>query len=227
MFDDQSDDHKNNNIIEDEAEDSSIIDRVETALEMTDGIEIVRRYVVMNAFDGALTMLGLILVGGLSVLNIQSSDAVFDAIILAGVGSSIAMAVSGFSGSYLTESAERQRGVHDLHRTEHDDVPPTAMYRRASRITALVVALADGLSPAVAAFIIMIPLLMVPLGIMNHLVAIVLSVIVCMTELFVLGVFLGTVSKGSKLSYGLKTLIAGILTAIIMFIIALMTDIGP
>ncbi|MHA2385906.1 MAG: hypothetical protein ACXAEE_06820 [Candidatus Thorarchaeota archaeon] len=35
-----------------------LIDRTMRALELTQGVEIARRYLAMNAFDGALTMLG-------------------------------------------------------------------------------------------------------------------------------------------------------------------------
>ncbi|MFX1264783.1 MAG: hypothetical protein ACFFH0_05355, partial [Promethearchaeota archaeon] len=45
-------------------DDRGFIERTMRALELTQGVEIARRYLAMNAFDGALTMLGLIL-GGL------------------------------------------------------------------------------------------------------------------------------------------------------------------
>ncbi len=92
------------------------IDRIMRALELTKGVEIARRYLAMNAFDGALTMLGLIL-GGLFTINPTmpaEASLQFNAILLAAAGTSIAMAISGFSGSYLTESAERKREVEEM-----------------------------------------------------------------------------------------------------------------
>ncbi len=207
-------------------EDTDIVDRVKTALEMTDGIEIARRYLVMNAFDGALTMLGLIF-GGLTVMNTIGSELIFNAVILAGVGSSVAMAISGFSGCYLTESAERQRDVYEFRQSKIPRRVSPLEYHNASRMTTIVVALIDGLAPAVAAFIIMLPLFIATLGILDYWSATMLAVMICMTELFILGTFLGKVSRGSKLIYGAKTLATGIGTATIMLIIALLTGARP
>jgi len=50
---------------------------------------ITRRYFVMNAFDGALTMLGVV--------------------IGAYIAGSIAMGASGMSGAYMAEKAEREK----------------------------------------------------------------------------------------------------------------------
>jgi VIT1/CCC1 family predicted Fe2+/Mn2+ transporter len=50
-----------------------------------------------------------------------------------------------------------------------------------------------------------------------------IAIIICMALLFVLGLFLGAVSKQNKWAYGAKTLFAGILTAILMFLIAFIT----
>lgn len=200
------------------------IQRVMRALELTKGVEIARRYLAMNAFDGALTMLGLIL-GGLITINPAIPDEAslqFNAILLAAAGTSIAMAISGFSGSYLTESAERDREVDELGKAMLTDMSDT-MYAKATRTTSVVVALVDGASPAIAAFIIIIPLFFVPYGYLGYRMAFYIAIAICMALLFCLGLFLGAVSKKNMWAYGVRTLFAGILTAILMFIISLFT----
>lgn len=197
------------------------VHRVMRALELTHGVEIARRYLAMNAFDGALTMLGLVL-GGLLTINPSNPQPGFAAILLAALGTSIAMAVSGFSGSYLAESAERDREVEDLGRAMLTDMSDS-MYARAGRTTSVVVAIVDGASPAVAAFLIIIPLLFVPAGYLNFRVAFYLSLGICMLILFLLGLFLGAVSKKNMWAYGAKTLFAGIMTAVLMFIVSWLT----
>jgi predicted membrane protein (TIGR00267 family) len=194
------------------------------ALELTKGVEIARRYLAMNAFDGALTMLGLIL-GGLITINPalpEEAKLQFNAILLAAAGTSIAMAISGFSGSYLTETAERDREVDEMGKAMLSDMSES-MYAKATKTTSLVVALVDGASPAIAAFIIIIPLFFVPTGVLEYRMAFYIAIIICMALLFVLGLFLGAVSKQNKWAYGAKTLFAGILTAILMFLIAFIT----
>lgn len=200
------------------------IQRVMRALELTKGVEIARRYLAMNAFDGALTMLGLILGGLITINPANLPDAMlqFNAILLAAAGTSIAMAISGFSGSYLTESAERDREVDELGKAMLTDMSET-MYAKATRTTSVVVALVDGSSPAIAAFIIIIPLFFVPGGYLGMDMAFYIAIAICMVLLFALGLFLGAVSKKNMWAYGAKTLFAGILTAILMLMISYFT----
>ena len=194
------------------------------ALELTQGVEIARRYLAMNAFDGALTMLGLILGGLITINPALPSEAhlQFDAILLAAAGTSIAMAISGFSGSYLTESAERDREVEEIGKAMLSDMSDS-MYAKATKTTSIVVALIDGSSPAIAAFIIIIPLFFVPSGILGYRMAFYFAIGICLALLFALGLFLGSVSKKNIWSYGAKTLFAGIMTAILMVIVSYIT----
>jgi len=201
--------------------DGGRVDRILRALELTRGVEIARRYLAMNAFDGALTMLGLIL-GGLFTINPLNPSPGFEAILLAAAGTSIAMAISGFSGSYLAESAERDREVEDLGRAMLCDMSES-MYAKAGKTTSIVVAIVDGASPAIAAFLIIIPLFFVPMGILEYHMAFYIAIVICMLLLFSLGLFLGSVSKKNMWSYGAKTLFAGILTAILMLLISWLT----
>ena len=69
---------------------------------------IIRRYAVVNGFDGALTMLGLLTgfrLGGQVPL---------DTVIAACVGAAVALGVSGLTSAYLSESAERRRALAEL-----------------------------------------------------------------------------------------------------------------
>lgn len=200
------------------------IENIMRALELTQGVEIARRYLAMNAFDGALTMLGLVL-GGLITINPLDWRPGFSAILLAALGTSIAMAISGFSGSYLAESAERDREVDEIGRAMLCDMS-NSMYAKASRTTSVVVAIVDGASPAVAALIVMVPLFFVPGGLLSYTMAFYMAILICMGLLFVLGLFLGAVSKKNMWAYGAKTLFAGIMTAILMFIISWLTGAG-
>ena len=69
---------------------------------------IARRYFVVNGFDGALTMLGLLM--GFYI----SGDVVLSVIITACMGTAIALAVSGISSAYISESAEKQQELKEL-----------------------------------------------------------------------------------------------------------------
>lgn len=206
-----------------EEQEEGLVHRVMRALELTQGVEIARRYLAMNAFDGSLTMLGLIL-GGLIALTATSGDdqLIFNSTALAAVGTCLAMAISGFSGSYLTESAERDREVDEIGKAMLSDMTQS-MYAKATRVTSVVVALVDGLAPSMAALFIIMPLILVPFGLVDIYSAFYIAIALCMLLLFLLGLFLGKVSGKSKWNYGAKTLLAGVLTAIFMFLISFFT----
>ena len=70
--------------------------------------EIARRYFVLNAFDGALTVLGIIM--GSYVVGVKDPRVVIGA----SFGACLAMGVSGFWGAYMAERAERKRALKDL-----------------------------------------------------------------------------------------------------------------
>lgn len=206
-------------------ENCSRIERMMRALELTEGVQIARRYLAMNAFDGALTMLGLLL-GGLIMLYQEPPRTVFNSTLLGAIGTSLAMAISGFSGSYLTESAERDREVEEMGKAMLCDMSES-MYARATKTTSVVVAIVDGASPAVAAFIVIIPLLTVRFGLFDFFTSFYAAIVVCMILLFVLGLFLGKVSKKSIWRYGAKTFLAGIITALLMYLISIYTGATP
>jgi predicted membrane protein (TIGR00267 family) len=202
-------------------EEIGFVNRVMRHLELTEGVQIARRYLAMNAFDGALTMLGILL-GGLITLGTADSNIVFNSILLASIGTIVAMAVSGFSGSYLTECAERDREVEELERAMLSDLSRSE-YAAATRTTSVVVAIVDGLSPAIAASFIIVPLVLASFNLLTISIAFYAAILVCMLVLFVLGLFLGTVSRKNIWIYGAKTLFTGIVIALLMLTISYIT----
>ncbi len=77
---------------------------------------IARRYFVNNFYDGMLTVLGILL-GFFAVILKEGQNSVNShLVILTGVGSSISMFISGITGSYLSEKAERKKIKEELNR---------------------------------------------------------------------------------------------------------------
>jgi predicted membrane protein (TIGR00267 family) len=173
--------------------------------------EIARRYFAMNAFDGVLTTIGVLAgnyLAGVRDLSIP---------IKIGVATSIAMGISGLWGAYLTESAERQRELADLEKISLIDQSETSI-GRASRFAVIVVSVVDGLAPALAAFIVLIPLFLAS-WINNPILSYGLAGGIALLSLFGLGIFLGKVSEKSLIGYGFKTLLAGIVAIAINFLL--------
>ncbi|MFO8037407.1 MAG: hypothetical protein R6U57_12355 [Anaerolineales bacterium] len=173
--------------------------------------EIARRYFAMNAFDGVLTTIGVLVGNYLAGVR----DLIIP--IRTGVATSIAMGVSGLWGAYLTETAERDRQMRELEKVSLIDQNDTKI-GRASRFAVVIVAIVDGLAPFISALIVLIPLFLNPI-IQDAELSYALSIGVALLSLFALGMFLGKVSKRSLLGYGIRTLIAGLVAIGINFLL--------
>lgn len=170
--------------------------------EIADVGEIARRYFAMNAFDGVLTIIG-VLMGNL-IGDVQSPRIV----VMTGLSTSLAMGVSGLWGSYLTESAERRHEIEELQKHTLTDLSDTKI-GKASRMAAITVALVDGLSPFVASMLVLVPFFLARLfAVMAW--AYYVSFGIAFLLLFGLGIFLGHISRENLLVSGLRTVVAGI-----------------
>jgi len=173
--------------------------------------EITSRYFVINAFDGAMTALGVIVgayLGGRNALTV----------ILAALGAMVAMGISGLSGAYLAEEAMRTRHLKELEKAVFRDLSGSQL-ERASRTAVLWVALVNGVSPAAAAAISIAPLLLALVGMISLTWAVLASVTITFVTLFTVGLYLGKLSNRSIISYGMRTVVAGVATALIVWLV--------
>ncbi len=169
--------------------------------------EIARRYFAMNAFDGVLTIIGM-LMGNLSAHIVDAHI-----VITTGLSTCVAMGISGLWGSYLTESAERKHNLDELSQSTLTDLKNSRI-GKASRFAAVVVSLVDGISPFLAAMLVLIPFFFHSLfpSIQTVYYA---SLGLALLTLFALGLFLGKISKENLIMSGIKTVIAGVASIII------------
>ncbi len=173
--------------------------------------EIARRYFVMNAFDGVLTIIG-VLMGNLTA-GVREPRIV----VSTGLATSVAMGISGLWGAYLTEAAERERDLDELSRYTLTDLEDTRI-GRASRAAVVAVALVDGLSPFLAALVVLTPFFVT--GLFPAVTwAYYTSLAIALLTLLGLGFFLGHVSRGNVVLYAVKTGVAGVVAVLISFLL--------
>ena len=190
---------------------SEFLEEIQTYNQIVGIAEIARRYFAMNAFDGVLTTIGVLAgnyLAGVRDLSIP---------IRTGIATSIAMGISGLWGAYLTETAERQRELAELEKISLIDQTDTSI-GRASRFAVIVVSIVDGLAPALAAMIVLIPLFLDSV-IGNPILSYGLAAGTALLCLFGLGMFLGKVSEKSLIGFGIKTLLAGVVAILINFLL--------
>jgi predicted membrane protein (TIGR00267 family) len=182
-------------------------------VKITEADEIARRYFVMNAFDGSLTMLGIIL--GTYLAQVHDAKIVIGA----GGGASLAMGMSGFFGTYMTERAERTRKLKKLERAMVTNLDET-VWDSASSFVSVWTALVDGLSPALAALIAVVPFLFSSAGLLDFNSALLGSLVLIAFTLFGLGAYLGKISEENIPINGLRMLFVGTLTGFFVWLVS-------
>jgi len=192
---------------------SRVAERVRVYLHVTKASGIASRYFVLNGFDGAMTVFGIVLGSWFA------GDVGVGTIVLAGLGASLAMGFSGFFGAFIAEKAEREGHLREMEKATNDNVE--VIHYEAARFIAFYVAVIDGLSPALTAFISLIPFMIASAGLMSIPTAYVSSLVVSLVIVFLLGTYLGRVAKENSWFYGMGMLTAGAFTALIVFVIQL------
>lgn len=172
-----------------------------------------RRYFVVNGFDGALTMLGLIM--GFLI----SAPADLSMIISVCLGAAIALGMSGLSSAYISESAERKHALGKLERAMVSDLQSSA-HGVATRWVPLLIALVNGLAPLIISLLILSPLWLTLAGVALPVSPLYTAIFVALLLIFLLGVFLGRISGVTWLRSGIQTLLVAVITASLIFLFA-------
>jgi predicted membrane protein (TIGR00267 family) len=181
-------------------------------LHLTRGQRIARRYFVTNGFDGALTMLGLVM--GFHVSGPVPPDVALGAC----VGTAVALGVSGLTSAYVSESAERRRALDELQAAMMADLGDSA-HGRAARLVPILIALVNGAAPVLLSLVIISPLWLAALNVELPLDPIAATIGLAFVVLFLLGVFIGMVSRTFWLWAGLRTLLVAAGTALLIFLL--------
>lgn len=173
---------------------------------ITDMSNILRRYFVINSFDGALTIFGLIL--GSYISGVEDSRL----LIFIGISTSIAIGFSGLTGAFLTEKAERDRELKEMEIALNRNLDNTD-YKKAYDYATILAGFVNGISPVVTSLILLFPFFF-----FSSDTAYPLSIIISISLFFFLGAFLGKISKENLIFTGLKLVLAGLACMGVIFI---------
>lgn len=189
------------------------LDQIKTLLEISHSKEIMRRYFVVNGFDGALTMLGLIM--GFYVSNYVELAVVITTCLAA----ALALGMSGISSAYISEAAERRRTLMELEKAMVTSLDESHHARAAIWIPWMV-ALVNGVAPLLFALIIILPLWLAHNGMVLALEPLLIAMLVAMLIIFLLGVFLGRIGGTFWLWSGLQSLAVASATVGLIYLLA-------
>jgi len=190
----------------------TILQQARFLLSITRTHDIVRRYFVVNGFDGALTMLGLII--GFVISGTDDLPIMINACLAA----AIALGMSGMSSAYVSETAERKRALDKLEEAMVADLQDSA-HADAVRWVPLMIALVNGMAPLAISLLIILPLWLADAGVGLALSPLHLAIAVALFLVFLLGVFLGRIAGISWLRSGIQTLLVALVTVALIYLL--------
>ncbi|ADC64784.1 protein of unknown function DUF125 transmembrane [Ferroglobus placidus DSM 10642] len=182
-------------------------EKIKIYASMTDLVTISRRYFVIGFFDGVLTVMGMLI--GAFLSNIPS-----EAVISAGIATSLALGISSGWGAFEAERVEQKVAAMEKRKSllkfEDDYCLIDEAHSFAMKISAIVHAIA----PIPAGIIPLIPYVFLPAR-----EAFPYAVLIGLLLLFIVGVMLGRISKENVIKSGLRLVLAGILTLVFVSIL--------
>ena len=166
------------------------------------------RYIVRGLIDGSLSALGVVI--GAS----GSADA--SVIIAAGLGGGIANGLSNILGAFTAEKAtlERERIQKEKSLLKKNGyLKKSIIYKKAIRET-MICGLIDGISTTIGS-----ALPVVPFFLFDIKTALYVAIGITIAILFILGVFIGKISKENVVVSGIKMVIGALAVAVLCFMV--------
>ncbi len=188
-----------------------VLQQAKLLLTISQTNDIVRRYFVVNGFDGALTMLGMII----GFMISTSSD--ISVVINTCLSAAIALGMSGLSSAYVSEIAERKRSLLKLEEAMIADLGGTA-HGDAARWVPIWVALVNGSAPLFISLLILLPLWLAKADLQLPMPPLQAAAAVALLLISLLGVLLGQIAGISWLRSGAQTLLVALITAALIYL---------
>ncbi|OIO23318.1 hypothetical protein COX84_00540 [Candidatus Micrarchaeota archaeon CG_4_10_14_0_2_um_filter_49_7] len=179
--------------------------------------QIARRYLVINSFDGTLTMFGILFssyLGGIFEPRL---------VLLVGFSTTIAITFSGFLGSYMSERAERLKSMRELEKQMLKKLNKTDI-AEAGNFASYAVGLVDGTAPLLASIYILSPFIAAEAAGLSTNVTVnvyglimsgiqlvyALSFLLCFFAFYTLGSLLGQISRENRIASGVRMVFIGL-----------------
>ena len=166
------------------------------------------RYIVRGLIDGSLSALGVVI--GAS----GSADA--SVIIAAGLGGGIANGLSNILGAFTAEKASLERERIQKEKSllkKNGYLKKSIIYKKAIRET-MICGLIDGISTTIGS-----ALPVVPFFLFDIKTALYVAIGITVAILFILGVFIGKISKENVVVSGIKMVIGALAVAVLCFMV--------
>ncbi|KXA92723.1 hypothetical protein AKJ64_02390 [candidate division MSBL1 archaeon SCGC-AAA259E17] len=174
-----------------------------------------KRYLVRGFIDGLLSTLGAV-IGASAAIGTSSETSAASVILSAGVGAGIANGLSNVLAAFMGEKLVVVRRLEEVERAMLEE-EALRKSRVADEIHQKIISggMADGLATIGGAMVPVLPFVFVPLLAIKGTIALYSSIILSLVSFFVLGGYIGKVSRENVIFSGLKMAAFAGVTAII------------
>lgn len=177
------------------------------------------RYIIRGFIDGLLSTLGIVI--GASTAIGASAEAA-QIIIAAGIGGGVANGLSNILGAFMGEKVEVGKRMEKVEKAmlEEEALRGTKVDEKFQN-EIVSGGVADGLATIGGALIPVLPFLFIAIFAFSTQIALYVSIIFSLIVFFILGVYVGRVSKENAIFSGLKMAAFGGITAVVVTLIRL------
>ena len=171
---------------------------------------VIRRYIIMNSFDGALTILGILIATFLA----QIFDPAI--IIVSSMGVIVSTGVSGMWGGYMAERAEKKKTRRELEKHMMTKLSSKKLAKELKKIS-IFMGLANGLSSTIVSLLAIAPFFFAAAGLIKVVDAFVYSFIIIFIIIFMLGYFIGKIARENVWFHGAMMVVVGLVVGAILY----------
>jgi len=166
-----------------------------------------QRYVFRGLIDGSLSTLGVI---------IGAQSAGVGVILAAGIGGGIANGLSNILGAFTAEKSATERKLAEIRKAMvfYPQFKKTELYRNQMRLT-IMSGILDGLATIAGSLIPLVPFMLSLFLKISKSYALLSSLILTVILLFLIGGYIGRISRENLVLAGVKMAVAGMATAAI------------
>jgi predicted membrane protein (TIGR00267 family) len=189
-----------------------LLGRLRLVFALTETSGVVRRYFSLQVFDGAMVGIGLVF--GLYISDLHGYDSALRAVVSILIG----VAISGYTGAFISERAEQLRRIKSLEQATLREMSKTLVAAAGVHAT-IIVALVNSLSAVMAILVVSAPYLAASASMAPLEQGLYSSLLVCLALLFLSGTAVGRIAGISALRTALQMVGAGLLAAPLIMIV--------
>lgn len=180
------------------------------------------RYILRGFIDGVLSSLGVV-IGASAAIGFGDNDTAALIIIAAGIGGGIANGFSNILGAFVGEKMVKEKNLRKIEGAmlKKEGLRGTELDKRMEK-EVRICGVYDGLSTIVGSLVPVAPFLLGLIISFDSTILLYTSAAVSLILFFILGLYVGKISRENIILSGLKLVAFGIVTLIVTFIIKIL-----